>query len=244
MRVALISDLHGNEVALEAVLADARQMGVDRIVCLGDVATLGPRPSEVLARLVDLGCDCILGNHDEFMLDPELIRRYTEAPIVTDSVEWCRARLSAAEIDFIRTFRESLEVPLDGRASLFLFHGTPRSNMEDVLAQTAPEVVDEMLAGRRATVMAGGHTHLQMLRQHKGILLVNPGSVGMPFKEYAAGRAPILLPHAEYAVVESNNGSVGVILRRVAINVAAMLDVVRASTLPLAVNLLANLEQN
>src|SRR3954468_20883448 len=66
MRIALISDVHGSELALNAVLADIARTGVDQIVCLGDTATLGPRPREVLERLAELRCICILGNHDEF----------------------------------------------------------------------------------------------------------------------------------------------------------------------------------
>jgi predicted phosphodiesterase len=61
MRVALISDIHGNLVSLEAVLADIDREGVDQIVCLGDVAGLGPQPREILARLQALGCICIMG---------------------------------------------------------------------------------------------------------------------------------------------------------------------------------------
>ena len=168
MRVALISDLHANEPALEAVLRDTRVQGVDQVVCLGDVATLGPRPDEILARLRDLGCVCILGNHDEFLFDEALIHNHTEAPVIIDSVDWCRSRVSAADLDFVRGFHRTWELPLEGETSLFLFHGSARSNMEDLLATTPPELVDEMLAGRRAAVLAGGHTHVQMLRQHRG----------------------------------------------------------------------------
>jgi predicted phosphodiesterase len=153
VRIALISDLHANEVAFEAVLADTRQLGVDRVICLGDVATLGPHPSEVLQRLKDLGCPCILGNHDEFLLDADLIRRYTEAPVIVDAVDWCRAELSSAELDFVRGFVRTLEVPLES-GTLFLFHGSPRSHMEDLLAETPPERVDEMLRGHHATITA------------------------------------------------------------------------------------------
>src|SRR5947209_139627 len=114
MRVALISDLHGNRLALEAVLADIARAGVDRIVCLGDVATLGPYPEAVLARLEQLGCDCIMGNHDEFLIDPRLIRTYTEAPIVVAAIEWCRAILPPEAIAFVRRFQRQLVLPLDG----------------------------------------------------------------------------------------------------------------------------------
>ena len=77
MRIALISDLHGNEVALKAVLDDIEEVGVDQTICLGDVATLGPRPNAVLSMLRERGYPCILGNHDAFMIDPGLIHTYT-----------------------------------------------------------------------------------------------------------------------------------------------------------------------
>jgi putative phosphoesterase len=233
MRIALISDLHGNVVNLTAVLDDIRRVGVDQIVCLGDVATLGPRPDAVLDTLRELGCPCFQGNHDAFMLEPELIHTYTEAPVVVDAVDWCRSRLSTRDLDFLRSFQSTLEIELDGASNLLLFHGSPRSHMEDLLATTPPDELDRLLDGRRATVMAGGHTHLQMLRQHRGALLVNPGSVGLPFKEYVCGSAPTLLDHAEYATVEARGGGVGVELRRVPVDRRALRDAVRASDNPL-----------
>jgi predicted phosphodiesterase len=231
MRIALISDLHANEAALDAVLHDARDC--DRVICLGDVATLGPRPVEVLARLRDLGITCILGNHDEFLLDPALIHGYTEARVVVDSVDWCRAHLDAATLDVVRTFARTLEVPLDGGATLFLFHGTARSNMEDLLATTPPDRVDEMLAGHRASVLAGGHTHVQMVRQHRGMWIVNPGSVGLPFRAHGES-PPALLPDAEYAIVEASPRGVAVSLRRVPVAIRAMRDALDGCDLPLA----------
>ncbi len=242
MRLALISDLHANLVAFEAVRADAARHGVDGFACLGDVATLGPHPAEIIAALRALGGPCILGNHDEFLLDPELIRTYRESAPIADSVDWGREQLSAADLDFVRTFVRTLEVPLEN-GTLFLFHGTPRSHMEELLAETPPETVDEMLGGRTATVMACGHTHIQMLRQHRGILIVNPGSLGMPFREFVGGRAPTLMPHAEYAIVESDRTGVTVTLRRVALDLEALRDSVRGSALPLAPSMLAQYER-
>jgi predicted phosphodiesterase len=221
-RIALISDLHGNEVALRSVFEDIARAGVDRTVCLGDVATLGPRPGAVVAMLRDAGCPCILGNHDEFLLDANLVRAYTDIPVIVSAIEWSRSELSDDDMAFVRGFVREMDVPLDAGASLRLFHGTPRSNVEDLLATTTPDEVDSMLAGRRATVMAGGHTHVQMLRQHHGILLVNTGSVGMPFREYVAGGPPTLMPHAEYAIVDARGGNVTVELRRVALDTRAL----------------------
>jgi putative phosphoesterase len=233
MRIALISDLHGSEFALNAVLADIARTGVDQIVCLGDVATLGPRPREVLGRLMELRCICILGNHDEFMLDERLVRSYSEVPLIVDAVDWCRAELSAADLTFIASFSRRFELDLNGSGRLLLFHGTPESNTTDLLATTSDERVDELLGGRRATVMAGGHTHLPMLRQHRGTLIVNPGSVGLAFKEHAAGKVPTLLPHAEYAVLEAADGDVAVSLRRVALDKAELREAAGAVMHPL-----------
>ncbi|MEO8901849.1 MAG: metallophosphoesterase family protein [Polyangiaceae bacterium] len=222
MRTALISDIHGNELALNAVLEDIRHRGVDQTVCLGDVATLGPRPLAVLERLQLLGCPCILGNHDEFMLEPSLVADYTKNPLLLDAVAWCRSELPSDAVDFIRSFHSFLKLPLDDHNELLLFHGSPESNVVDMLATTPPEVLDAMLAGQQATVMAGGHTHIQMLRQHRGVLLVNPGSVGIPFKEYVGGGPPTVLPHAEYATIESSKGNVSIQLHRVPLDKAAL----------------------
>jgi predicted phosphodiesterase len=229
MRFAIISDLHANEIALEGVLADAHRAGYDELVCLGDVATLGPRPAEVLARLRDLRCRNIMGNHDEFMLDPALIHSYSESALIVSSVEATRATLSAEDVAFLRTFERRIEV--DG---MLLFHGTPRSNMEDLLVTTPAERVDEMLEGRRALVFAGGHTHLQMLRQHRGMLIVNVGSLGMPFREYAAGGPPVILPSAEYAIVEVRAAGASVDLRRVSLDSSSLAAQVDGWDNPLA----------
>jgi predicted phosphodiesterase len=238
MRIALISDLHGNDLALRAVLDDVRRAGVDEIVCLGDVATLGPRPHEVLATLRELRCTCIVGNHDAFLLDERLVRSYTEAQVVVDAVDWCREELDASERELLRSFVPTADRDLGRGARLFLFHGSPRSHTEDLLATTPPDELDERLDGHEATVLAGGHTHLQMLRQHRGALLVNPGSVGMPFKEYVANRTPTVLAHAEYAVVESRDGTIAVDLRRVALDRAALRAQAEATTNPFRTMLL------
>jgi len=86
--------------------------------------------------------------------------------------------------------------------------------MEYIVASTSPESLDEMLREITATVLAGGHTHFQMVRQHHGDLVINPGSVGMPFKDYVGGSAAIL-SHAEYATIEEVDGTINVSLKRI-----------------------------
>lgn len=240
VRVALISDLHGNEAALRAVLSDAERRGADQIYCLGDVCTLGPRPREVLALIRERCHGWILGNHDEFLLQPGLLQRYTEAPVIVQSVQWCAERMTADDLAFIGQFRTEQRVALDGGASLQLFHGTPTSHMVNLLATTPADELDAMLAGRRATVLAGGHTHIAMVRQHKGMLIVNPGSCGAPFREVVHARPPELLPFAEYALVDSApTGLVQVTLCRVAVDAAQVRKALQGSDHPLLAALAA-----
>jgi predicted phosphodiesterase len=220
VRIALISDIHGNEIALRTVLKEIDDEGVDATYCLGDLAPLGPHPRETIGIICSRGIPCVMGNHDEFLLLPDLIRTYPTAPVVIDAVDWCRAELSTADLDFLRTFEREITIPLNGGRSICLFHGSPRSHMEMILATTPADELDTMLDGRRGAVLAGGHTHLQMLRQHRGQLLVNAGSVGMPFEEHfdagtVPGAPPKILDHAEYTLIQSRRGRVHVELRRV-----------------------------
>jgi putative phosphoesterase len=236
MRFALISDVHANLVALEAVLADASRAGFDELICLGDVATLGPRPREVLQCLNDIGCTCVLGNHDEYLLRPEL--GANQPAVIVQSEEATRAELREVDFHFVSTFAPTVD-----RGALFAFHGTPRTHTENLLATTPAEGVDEMLAERRAPVMAGGHTHIAMLRQHRGILLVNPGSVGMPFREPANGSPPIVLAHAEYAIVDVGPNRTHVDLRRIELARSALRDAVTGWDNPFAAFLRATFSE-
>ena len=167
------------------------------------------------------------------MIDAKLIRSYTEVPIVVESVDWCRDMLSNDELAYLSNFETDIRIELGKNADALLFHGSPRSHMEDILATTDADELDRYLGDSVATVMAGGHTHIQMLRQHRGMLLVNPGSVGMPFKEFANGNAPHIMPYAEYAVVEATGGAVQVSLRRVEVDRSRLRDEATVSSNPI-----------
>ena len=158
MRVALISDIHGHFVALDSVLADIDSESVDKIVCLGDIATLGPEPCEVVARLRTLDCICIMGNHDAFLLNPDLIHGYTTVSPVIDAVSWCRNQLAKTDLDYIRSFVPHTEIDLGGKVGLFCFHGTPKSNTASILATTPAQELDTLIPDCTETIMAGGHT--------------------------------------------------------------------------------------
>ena len=116
-----------------------------------------------------------------------------------------------------------LKVKLEGDNTLICFHGSPRRHTDNIFATTPNEEVNEMLAGRRATVMAGGHTHVQMLRQHMGVLIVNAGSVGLPFEQMPfTERGPRVMPWAEYSIITSENSTISVELRRIPVDMKAI----------------------
>jgi putative phosphoesterase len=233
-RIALVSDIHGNDLALRRVLQDIRQSGVDQVACLGDVATLGPRPHEVLEMVKEACQFFILGNHDEYLFDASSIREHSTSPLILSTVEQCRGELSPTEVDFVKGFAQRTSVPLAGPSSLLLFHGSPSSNNCDLVAETSEQDLARHLGDQLATVMVGGHTHIQMLRQHRGRLLVNPGSVGMPFERFVSGGPPTVLAHAEYAVLEFRGGNVSVDLRRVELDRAQLADIAKHWDSPLA----------
>jgi putative phosphoesterase len=233
MRIAIISDIHGNLVSLDAVLKDIKKKRVDQIVFLGDAATLGPQPVEVIARLIEIKCLCILGNHDDYMIRPEIINSYTKDKVIIEAVAWCRDQLSESDISFLSTFQRNIEMHIDGKMHLVCFHGSPLSNTDIILSETPASQIDHMLEHDMPDIYAGGHIHIQMLRQFKGHYLINPGSVGQPFSEFNYNRPPHILPWAEYAIVTYEKKMLDVMLKRVDINLPKIRKALRASKIPM-----------
>jgi len=217
MRIALISDIHANLQALKAVLEDIAAQGADQIIFLGDAATIGPYPKETLETLQALNCVCILGNHDATLLEPTQAAKFQIADSLLPTLDRTLGCLSESHFSFLRSFRPTYEVELQGRLTLLCFHASPRSNIEMVLSTTPEKTLTEILSGQSAEILAGGHTHIQMYRQHGEQVIINPGSVGSAFVEaYIPGGAnPRLLPWAEYAILRADKSGWSVDLRRV-----------------------------
>lgn len=230
MRVGLISDIHGNLPALEAVLADLERQGPDRVICLGDIC-FGPQVHECLGRVRELGCPVILGNWDSWSLDGFPAADDPVTMMLYEIGRWWAEQLTDEDEAFVRTFSPTLEVPLDDAPPLLCFHGSPRSFTDWILASTPDDDLEEMFAGVAATVLLGGHTHLQMLRRYGPSMIVNPGSVGQPFsqwwpREIRVGR------WAEYGVIDIDGPRVDVELRRVPYDVDALLQHLAGSAMP------------
>ena len=237
-RVALISDIHGNGVALGAVLADWERRGGGGVVCLGDATGGGPQPDEVLTRLRELDCRMVRGNADDWLLSglPKA-GGDADSESLEQIVVWARERLSDANRAFLRRLPLTLEFALDGGTRVLAFHGTPRGTTERLLHTMPDSVLAERLGDQAATVLAGGHTHLQGVRSYRGALLLNPGSVGVPVRgepieNWLPDESGWVPGHAEYAVVESERGGLAVTLVRVPVDVEELRRSAERSGMP------------
>jgi predicted phosphodiesterase len=232
VRLALISDLHGNLAAAERVASDLRRQSPDRIVCLGDVAAIGPWPRETLEFVRALGCAVVMGNTDAALLDlPPVPEDNQRLRRFADLHRWAAAQLSAPQRDFIRGFRAAVAVP-EIPGGLLCCHGSPRSFEEGIVATTPDAELAEMLRDVDTALVAAGHTHVALVRKHAAGTFVNPGSVGMPSRINPAPGAPAMHAHAEYALITVDGRGSAIELRRVPFDPEPVRAAGRAAGLP------------
>lgn len=239
MRIAVFSDIHGNGIALDAMLADVKEHPVDRLVCLGDAIQGGPQPAQVVARLRELACPVVMGNADAWLLTGKdrggRLAITPERQRKLDAVRaWSLEQLSEDDRAYIATFQPTVMLEADNRR-LLCFHGSPAS-FDDVILPTTPE--DEFqryLLAHADYFLTGGHTHLQHIRRIGDSIYFNPGSVGLAYShaqpEDGAFRAD---PWAEYAVLTLDGPGYALEFRRVPYDAGRLIEVYRASGHPYA----------
>ena len=206
MRIAVISDVHGNLLALEAVLADIGS--VDLTVNLGDLLAGGVQPGETADRLMQLGLPTVRGNHERQVLE-------LQPSAMGKSDQLAHAALTPAR----RAWLESLPVTIELAAGILAFHGSPDDDLQYLLETvtaagvrpaTEAEVVERLGAHTGWALMLCGHTHLQRsIRLVDGTFIVNPGSVGWPAYDDDAPlphKIEAGSPHARYAIVDDASG--------------------------------------
>lgn len=226
VRLALISDQHGNDIAFRAAVEDIERVGADRIVCLGDVAQGGAQPAQTLDRLAALGCDTILGNADAFLLGEDVFEQPTAEHL--EVREWTLAQLGERHLAQLRGFQTTAELEIEGQKLLF-FHGSPGS-YDDVLLPESEDGHDPWLID--ADLLAGGHTHRQWTRKIARALFVNPGSVGLAYDSHQPEDGFKFDPVAEYALVSIAPSGPAVEFRRVPYSPDELRDAVLASGRP------------
>lgn len=236
MRLLVLSDVHGNLDALDAVLSDAQQHGFDRAICLGDVVGYGACPSAVIARVRELPLQLIVrGNHDRVCAG--ITSADTFSPAARTAIQWSRRHLTADDLAWLTALPQG---PLLLQPGILLAHGAPHE--EDLYVQTTHDAA-EVFAAHEEVLCLHGHTHAQtVFRLTDGYIhdetpvgracyklplaagsrwLVNPGSVGQPRDGD---------PRAGYAILDL--GATVVELRRVPYDIAAAQRRIREAGLP------------
>ena len=226
MRIGLFSDVHGNAVAFDALLADVERNPVDRLVCLGDVIQGGPQPVECLKRLRSLDCPVVMGNADWYVLtgDPG-VESETENQRLAR--EWSLEQLSEADREYVRSFAPTVDEP-----PLLAFHGSPASFEDVILPSTAENEFRRLLGDPDAPILAGGHTHQQFVRRRGGSTFLNPGSVGLSYDHATIEDVARFDPWAAWAVVEESEGRLSIEFRRALFDPEQVAAAIEASGLP------------
>ncbi len=235
MRIALISDIHGNSLALEAALADIRRQAVDQLVCLGDAIQGGPQPAETIAALRSLNCPLVLGNADDWLLTGEDPNSQEPTTRQQQAVRlWSLSQLSPADLDFIKSFQPLVRQDLGGGQVLVCFHGSPRSYNDLIFPETPEEEFRALLGAHQSFFCAGGHTHLQQIRRLDETFFFNPGSVGAAHDRYYPGRQTRANPWIEYALLTARGEQISLEFRRLPLDLERYLQILKASGRPYA----------
>ena len=212
MKFALISDIHGNAAALDAILHDVERVKADQLMVLGDLAYRGPEPKRVITTLQSLGCTIIGGNADEWVTRGIRDGEAPEASLarMREEREWTVSRLADEDLDFLASLPSVHTVWLTENASMLLCHATPSNRFKATLPEAPGEDLIPLYFARAKSeqhlIAAYGHIHVPFVRAINGSVLLNTGSVGMPFDHN---------PMPSYALVEFTDGHFSVSLRRV-----------------------------
>lgn len=241
-KIALISDIHGNAVALEAVLQDIDQQTVDEIFVLGDIANREAEPAKCVALVQ--GFPSVGGNGDQYV-----IRGYEEnqglepLPIPTSGnldwldeevrlIErrWTASRLTANDIGYLGTLPDWVIHPIGNDQNMLLCHSTPTDRLVRIFSDSSNQLlyrtyVEPFL---NVCIAASGHTHRPFVRYLNGAVIINPGTVGLPID----GR-----PSASYGMVEIDGENVSATIRRVPYDVSMACDILVKVGYPYAISL-------
>jgi len=223
-RVAVLCDIHGLLPALEAVLAEVEQAGVDLIVFGGDVAA-GPMPIETIDLLVTYRgrARFVRGNADRAMVETY------DAPgrVDTSLSGWPARQLTRAHRDFLNGFGLTVDIDIDGLGSVLCCHAGPLSDEVPIITSATPDaVIAEALATTDASLVVAGHTHMQFDRTVQGRRMINAGSIGMPYANQPGAYWLLLGP--------------GVDLRRTVFDFDLAAEAVRRTEFPQRKNAAAN----
>lgn len=200
MKLAFISDIHGNAIALDEVLQDIQKKNVDKVFVLGDICYRGPEPQRALDLVRALDCNVVKGNADEWVVrgvhQGEVPDHVLE--LMNKERDWIVSQLFDESIDYLRELPNQLNLEVEG-IRIHAFHATPDSLFEVVLPSVSDETILEKLVTTEADLFIYAHIHKPYIRFINEKCIVNIGSVGLPFDG---------LNKASYSIVEINESTI------------------------------------
>lgn len=225
-RLAIISDIHGNLPALEAVWQDIQLQGITDIYHLGDLVGYNPFPNETVALVAARHIAGITGNYDQAVLGqvPDPIGELLNAKITPMGKEiyaWTVQAVNTATREFLAAQPRERSL-VRGRWRLRLTHGSPRHIRDYVRPSWPDAMVADLLSEVEEDVLLTGHTHIPVIRQVNGKWLLNPGSVGFP----KDGN-----PLAAYLILELTE-TLSPVIRRVPYDIERTIAAIRERGLP------------
>jgi len=216
-KLAVISDVHANLEAFEAVLAEAQ--GLD-IICLGDLVDYGANPNEVVEMVRRGGIRTVMGNHDWAALSGDTSLFNARAAM---SSVWTRGHLTSQNLEFIGTLAPEFRIPVE-MAEAYFTHGSPDDRLwEYVDPRTHSDLFGHYLAKLGVRIVGLGHTHVPYVWKEKGKFVFNPGSVGQPRDGD---------PRASFAILSVGEQDVSVDICRVEYDIGKAASKIREAGLP------------
>lgn len=190
MRLAVISDIHGNLPALEAVLADIQTRQPDVVVIAGDMVNRGPEPAEVVDRCRQLGCPIVSGNHERYVINAADAVDPNEGGETYAPSRWALRRLWPGQLEYLRALPFSHPVE-----DVLIVHASPRGDQDGIFRKTSDGELRDKLNGYANVVC--GHTHISLVRHWDAGLVVNAGSAGNTFEGDTRARYAWLERHGD-----------------------------------------------
>jgi len=226
MKVAFLSDVHGNAVALEAVLADIQLKAIDKVVVLGDLAYRGPEPGRAIQLIRDLHADVVKGNADEWLVRGIVPGEVQDGALERMNLEreWAIERLVDDDLAYLRGLPEQIQLHLSPSVFVHAFHATPGS-LFDIVAPdaSAVDLRSQLTQTVNADLYMYAHIHHPYVRYVDGKCIANTGSVGLPFDGMAK---------ASYVIVEAEEDRFTVTIQRVAYDVERVIRLYEVGDYP------------
>jgi putative phosphoesterase len=233
MRIAVLSDIHGNLLALDACLADLEsQGGADAIVVAGDLCLGGPKPKKVLQRLEEIGAACVRGNTDRYLSEDSSTEK--RSPVESAQMAWTRDEIGERWAAWLKDLPFALRIGEDDN-QLLIVHANPASDDEHLWPDADEAVLRRLIGKEKATTIAFGHLHLPYVRVWRGKLLVDVASAGLP-KDGD--------PRAAYAILTERDGGWQVKHRRAAFDVKKVATQLADCGIPDSVELISTLRRH